>query len=52
MEQGHLGANVLIIEYPQLGYTGMMGLVKPFLESQRDVPAAVQRELNELATCF
>jgi hypothetical protein len=47
-----LGANVLIMEYPQLGYKGMMAMVKPFLESQRDVPAAVQRELNELATCY
>ncbi|HUO08718.1 MAG TPA: hypothetical protein VM008_10490 [Phycisphaerae bacterium] len=46
-----LGANVLIIEYPQLGYKGMMGLIKPFLESQHAAPAAVLKELNELAAC-
>jgi hypothetical protein len=46
-----LGANVLIIEYPQLGYKGMMGLIKPFLESHHAAPAAVLKELNELAAC-
>jgi hypothetical protein len=48
----HLGANVLIIEYPQLGYKGMMALIKPFIESLHQAPAAVQKELNDLATCY
>ncbi|MGN6370070.1 MAG: hypothetical protein ACTHN5_17575 [Phycisphaerae bacterium] len=47
-----LAANVLIIEYPQLGYQGMMGLIKPFIEGQRALTPAVQRELNDLATCY
>ena len=47
----HLGANTLIIEYPLLGFKSMMALIKPFIESMHQAPAAVQKELNELMTC-
>ncbi|HVS71693.1 MAG TPA: hypothetical protein VHQ47_10605 [Phycisphaerae bacterium] len=47
-----LGANVLVIEYSQFGFKGMMPLVKPFVEQERTLPAGVAKELNELATCY
>ncbi len=47
-----LGANVLVIEYSQFGFKGMMPLVKPFVEGGSALPAGVAKELNELATCY
>jgi hypothetical protein len=46
-----LGANVLVVEYPPFGFKAMLALVKPFVESVQAVPAAVQRELDELRNC-
>lgn len=46
-----LGANVLVVEYPPFGFKAMLALVKPFVESMQQVPAAVQRELDELRNC-
>jgi hypothetical protein len=47
-----LGANVLVVEYSQFGFKGMMPLVKPFVEGAGALPAAVAKELNELAACY
>ncbi len=47
-----LGANVLVVEYSQFGFKGMMPLVKPFVEGVGSLPAAVAKELNELAMCY
>jgi hypothetical protein len=46
-----LGANVLVVEYPPFGFKAMQALVRPFVESMQNVPAPVQRELDELRNC-
>ncbi len=46
-----LGANVLVIEYPQFGARAMSGFVQPFLESARAQPVVVGRDLDELRMC-
>jgi hypothetical protein len=46
-----LAANTLVIEYSQFGFKGMFPLVKPFIDNQPGLTAAVAKDLNELATC-
>lgn len=46
-----LGANVLVIEYPQHGFKSMAALVKPFIESTMSNTVAIEKDLNELRNC-
>ena len=47
----HLGANVLVVEYPAFGFEAMMAMIKPFVESMHAAPVGVERELHDLRSC-
>jgi len=53
VEEGiaHLGANVLIIEYPHHGPASMQAMIDRFTQARREPPANVATELKELASC-
>ncbi len=46
-----LGANVLVLEYPQHGFLAMAELMELFLISSGAAPAPLQRQLAQLAAC-
>ncbi len=46
-----LGANVLVLEYPQHGFLAMAELLELFLISSGVAPVPLQRQLTQLAAC-